>query len=324
MLTKKRPAPAPAVPPHGRQAEPRHDGAAAPARTAGFTNGTRVGASLMGAVLAAAIACGPLALGAAGYGMLSAPTPRPAAAQKAPGFTAAQQDAGAYALAYVDAWLGASSGNTSGLAAFTDTSPLTLPQDPPAYRDAQVASISPASPGGIVRVVVAVSVQPASGPPGAPWPRRYYAADIDTAQDPSLQPVGLPAPTAGPTTATGGAPNLGYQNTLSPEAGPGQAVAAFLTAYLTGQGDITVVLTPGTAIRPISPAPYRSVHVASISSDTAPPPHPADGTVLRVLVQAQLAVSDAAQQPATYLIRLRSRAGRWEIDGLDDYPALSR
>jgi len=291
---------------------------AGPAKTATWTQGSVLLSRLMGFALGAAIVCGPLALAGIVAQGVFAPAPTAVRASVTPGLTAAQQDAGAYAVSYVGAWFDATSSDSSELATFTTTSMMSFPLQATQYRDIQVASTSPAS-AGIVRVVVSAAVQ--QGATEATWPRRYYTVTVDVAQDPRLTVIGLPSPTTGPT-ASSQTVTLNYPNTTATNSAAGQTIATFLNAYLAGKGDITLVLTPGTVIHPIHPTPYPAVTVTSIVSDVNIPADAGNGTVVHVLVQAQLGASSSTQTPSTYLLRLRSRADRWEVDGIDTYPAI--
>lgn len=297
------------------------DGAAlTPAHTASWTHGSVLSSRIWGGVLGAAILCGPLALGAFTLQALT-PAPAPIASKTTPGFSRAQQDAGAYALAYVTAWMGATTNDSTALAAFTNVSSATFPQNPMQYRDTAVASISDPS-NGIVSVVIGAAVAPSANAE-AVWPRRYYTVTVGTSNDPHLTVIGLPSPSTGPS-ASSSTVTLDYPANLATTTGVGQTVTSFLQAYLTGQGDITVVLSPGTTIKPIRPTAYRQVQISSILATANVPTKPSDGTTLRTLVQAQLTTAGNEQEPVTYLLRLTARAGRWEISSLDLYPALSQ
>lgn len=300
--------------------EPAAAGGSTAAVTASWTNGSAIGARLGGIVLTVAILCGPIAVAGLAYSAFTAAPP--VAQQKVtPGFTQAQQDAGAYATAYVAAWLGATNQDSEALAQFTSVQSASFPTTPHQYTGLGVASISAASEG-IVKVVVVASVAPTADASGV-WPRRYFTVTVDATKDPKLSVLGLPAPTNGPTTGSGSVA-VEYPTSVPTNNPAGQTVRSFLQAYLTGQGDITVVLSPGTTIKPIIPVPYHGVQLDSILASNDIPTNPSDGATARVMVQTDLTGATATDKTtATYLLRLRARAGRWEVASFDTYPVLS-
>ncbi|WP_312897594.1 conjugal transfer protein [Kitasatospora kifunensis] len=104
------------------------------------------------------------------------------------------------------------------------------------------------------------------------------------------------------------------------------AVTEFLTSYLTGTGDLTRYLSPGTQLTAISPAPYTALAVDELAvegeqSGTQLTTVPPGGTRLRVLVQLRATGPDGLRVPLTYALTLQTRAGRWEIASLDGAPA---
>lgn len=97
-------------------------------------------------------------------------------------------------------------------------------------------------------------------------------------------------------------------------------MAAFLSAYLSGQGDITRYLKPGVGISAITPAPYTAVKVVDISADREIPSKPAEGAVAKVAANAY-AMTGENPLAVRYTLTITARAGRWEISALDLTPA---
>ena len=63
-----------------------------------------------------------------------------------------------------------------------------------------------------------------------------------------------------------------------PEQAPARAtVEAFLAAYLAGSGDITRVISPGSTINAVLPAPYQELKVTDVRSDKEASETPAGG-----------------------------------------------
>lgn len=105
-----------------------------------------------------------------------------------------------------------------------------------------------------------------------------------------------------------------------------EAVTEFLTAYLTGSGELDRYLAPGTQLSAITPAPYTSVRVdqLQIEGDQASEPVtsvPSDGTRTRLVVTVRATGHDQVRVPLSYALTLKSRAGRWEIASLDGAPS---
>ncbi|MGI5397069.1 hypothetical protein [Streptomyces sp. CA-251251] len=95
-------------------------------------------------------------------------------------------------------------------------------------------------------------------------------------------------------------------------------VGEFLGANLTGTGEVDRYLAPGVKLTPVSPAPYTTVTVREVSAveeAAAAGQVPADGTKVRVLVQAE-ARDEAGRWPLAYELALTARSGRWDIAAL--------
>lgn len=135
----------------------------------------------------------------------------------------------------------------------------------------------------------------------------------------------LPAQVAAPTVLKPG--SLVYETDRgSSSADPSVETArGFLAAYLTGTTELDRYTSPGTRLQPISPAPYAAMKVTGVQDDSSGSGQqrvPADGAVLRQLVQVD--ATDRAGSPVSlsYALTLKSRAGRWEVASVDDAPAI--
>lgn len=105
-----------------------------------------------------------------------------------------------------------------------------------------------------------------------------------------------------------------------------EAVTEFLTAYLTGAGELDRYLAPGTELTAITPAPYAGVAVdqMQIQGDQVSEPTttvPSDGTRSRLVVSVRATGHDQVRVPLSYALTLKARAGRWEIAALDGAPS---
>lgn len=294
-----------------------------------YTQGSAIGAKVVTGLALSALLCGPLAL-AVGLGAAA----RPAIAQQQQvdaGLTTTQQKAGGYAVGLVSAWLSATKDDHQALGEYLDLATVTsvLSTEPWVYRDLSVVSIE--EPENIdapensefVAVVISASVRETSydseGNARDIWPRRYWQVMV-AAVDGSLKAVGLPAPVEAPTTAT--AVRTDYGTRLSDKDAAGQTVVDFLTAYLTGAGEVDRYITPGAEISAIAPAPFTQIQPLELLGNAEPSQDPRDGEELHVLATVAAGNVDSRVLPATYAILLTARAGRWEVLSIEPAPNI--
>jgi hypothetical protein len=306
-----------------QKGEPKTAKTGAASHGSTWTQGRQTAAHVVSVLLIAAIVCGPV-----GLWMSWQAISRPAAATQVVSsevLTVEHQDAGAYAVGFVADWLGAWKDHPGQLGDYVDVNTLrTLSEVPAEYRDLTVAQISPNDSSNIVTVVVAASVKELGPDPtnegGAMeiWPRRYFQVPV-IVTDAGMRPVGLPVPVAAPTST--GAVQLAYAKPL-PSADPAAVtVMAFLKAYATGQGDLSVYVSPGSEIAPITPAPYLAVESVDLRADTDVTKTPRDGAQLRVLATVTLTSQLDQTVTSTYALTLTARATRWEVSSIDPAPA---
>jgi hypothetical protein len=143
-------------------------------------------------------------------------------------------------------------------------------------------------------------------------PTAYAATSLpaQVAAPSSLKPDGLAYPSArGASTAD---PAV-------------DTASGFLTAYLTGTGELDRYTSPGVHLQAVDPAPYAGVKVADVQDDStssAPQTVPDDGTVRHQLVTLDATDRGGRTASLTYALALKARAGRWEVTSVDDAPAL--
>ncbi|NUU20914.1 MAG: hypothetical protein HOV68_05270 [Streptomycetaceae bacterium] len=305
------------------------DGAAGGWRTS--TAGLSGGARLARGVVWAVIVSGPL-LGLAALASSGAAGTPPAsiASTAAPG-----SDTGpaGFAQLYVAAYLGAGQGTEGTLTSYY-ASPVTLTSPPGMRRAVHLAAVASreVQPGyWSVTVAAQVAVKTQAGA-YVDAGTQFFRVGVQTASLPDASGPGaagytatsLPAQVAAPAGLQPGA--LGYGAGRGVEPGPAtDTAAAFLTAYLAGQGELTRYTSPEVRLSPITPAPYAQVTVTDVRDDAGGPTDqkvPADGTVRRLLVTVDAADVSGAAYPLTYALQLKARGGRWEVASLDDAPAL--
>lgn len=291
---------------------------------------------------------GPL-LGAAAY--LSVPAQsgpsQKKPAQAAPATTGAQGAAG-FAQLFVAAYIEAGEGDQAKLAAYyPDASGLRLEGDPGRRRGEQLTVVRlRQTDRGVWAVTVAARVTGTKAPANpsegdrpddkgdaktaAARAVRYFQVPVATAPTADgatgYTALAMPAEVAAPQQIK--APPLVYgpMRPALPADPRTQAVTKFLTAYLTGAGELDRYLAPDTQLTAIAPAPYTGIAVDSlaIEGEKGSEPMttvPGDGTQLRLLVALRGTGHDEVRLPLTYALTLKARAGRWEIASLDGAPA---
>ncbi|MFG3134363.1 conjugal transfer protein [Streptomyces tendae] len=291
-------------------------GEAAPAIAAGVElEKMRRRVRLSRLALFTAIAAGPVALAVA---VTSGPATAEAAVPNRPapvGTAAAAADPAGYAQVFLDAWLRSSAdeaGSVQARLAQLLAPDVALP-DPAAGAQSKLRSVaavrSVQRDGGAWTVTVAAQ--------HADSTVRYFTVPVVAdARGASFAVTGAPGVVAGPARAT--VPKSPYTVSVPSDGALTAAVGEFLGAYLTGTGEVDRYLAPGVKLTSVSPAPYRAVAVREVSAveeAAAAGPVPADGTKVRVRVQAE-ARDEAGRWPLAYELALTARSGRWDIAAL--------
>ncbi|MEZ0092499.1 conjugal transfer protein [Streptacidiphilus sp. EB129] len=283
----------------------------------------------------AAIAAGPLALFTS---CASAPVPRTAAHTAAPTAPATVgADPAGFAQMFVSLWLRATS--TADDAQSRAVRAMAPGVD--LLTDAQNAQTAQSAQGGPsvaqTAVIRSAQIQPgywsvvvaAELGSGSTLQVRYFTVPVQTAASAGSGVLGAmtvaaaPAEVAAPTS--GGTAQTVYALDAAPGSALAQSASGFLQAYLTGAGATAPLLAPGVQIAPLSPAPYAQLQVLSVGVDRAgmDGPVPADGTTAEVWVQVDGTDPAGSSWPLRYALRMRARAGRWEVAALEPGPLLT-
>lgn len=262
-----------------------------------------------------AIAAGPVALAVA---MTSGPATAEAAAPRRPApvrAAAAAADPAGYAQVFLDAWLRSSAdeaGSVQARLAQSLAPDVALP-DPAA--DAQPKPRSVTAVRSMQRDEGAWTVTVAAQ--DADTTVRYFTVPVAADRTGvSFAVTGAPGVVAGPVRAA--VPKSPYTVSVPSDGALASTVGEFLGAYLTGTGEVDRYLAPGVNLVPVSPAPYTAVTVREVSAveeAAAAGQVPADGTKVRVLVQAE-ARDEAGRWPLAYELALTARSGRWDVAAL--------
>lgn len=268
--------------------------------------------------LVAALVAGPVAL-LLGVGQ-AATAAAPVAAPVAEAVTVdggEQAAVGEFAQQLVLLWLQTPRGEEAALDDLVDTAGMQLAETPMVGADPQTAQLV-ATGSGAWSVTVAVTVTDATEVPV----RRHFQVPVRyTADTGALVAATLPAPVPAPPAAV--APQLGYRYTASSSDPVTVASGEFLEALLTGVGDVTRLISPGTQISALTPAPFTGVQVREVATDVdlrgaeagSAPEEP-----VRVLVTALASVTAEQSVTVQYALTLTTREGRWEVASMDPAP----
>jgi hypothetical protein len=271
----------------------------------------------------AVIAAGPIALGVA---VASTPATVEAAtpAKPAPTVRTAEEvgdPAAGYAQLFVRSWLRSRADDATSAQARLVHSMAPDVELPAPTADTQSAPESVTAVRSAQRAdgawSVTVAAQYADG--GV----RYYAVPVAADRaGASFAVTGAPGVVAGPVRAEVPKPPYGVS---VPKGGLSAAVGEFLSAYLTGAGEVGRYLAPGVTLSPVSPAPFKAVkmqQVSAVEEAAAAEQVPADGTEVRVLAEAE-AQDEGGRWPLAYELALTVRSGRWEISALESGTAVA-
>ncbi|WP_338704334.1 conjugal transfer protein (plasmid) [Streptomyces sp. Q6] len=221
-------------------------------------------------------------------------------------------DPGGYAAEFIDAWLRADASRPESRFALRaqQLGPnVQLPEPVDGAKAPQRVSAVRSVRGahGLWSVTVAVQDTDAV---------RYFAVPVSASSSGSAVTVlGTPALVAGPGTVKTAASRY----TVDVPQGPlTETVGDFLSAYLSGSGEVERYLAPRTELAAVTPAVADQVGLETVSGReqaTAGQQVPGDGT--RVHVQASATAHSAAGRwPLSYELTLAARGGRWEIAAL--------
>jgi hypothetical protein len=239
------------------------------------------------------------------------------------------QLAGSYARDFVVAYLGASAGQHDQLARYlADDQQLTLPSTGQQVSDPSVVYITRTLSTGSVDIwAVTVSVRiggPARGaaastttPSAAAGDRQYYRVAV-TESGGLLRALSPPAAVQPPGRGVDLA--LGYTTSCPSDSPLATVSTGFLTAFLTGTGDITRYISSTSAIAALTPAPFTGVDTVSVKSDDSGCGRSATSARTQIMVNPK-GTAGAAPTLAYALTMIRT-AGEWQVQSIDPVPLL--
>lgn len=151
--------------------------------------------------------------------------------------------------------------------------------------------------------------------------RRYYQVAVGRDSSGKLQLLMLPSMIAAPGNAPAAASPYSVQ--MPVDKGPASAATDFLNAYLAGSGDVSRYTSPELSIdpvRPVEPSPFKGVELEWAKTNKDLPDNPVDGDVVELHVRAKGVTPDDQKQQIEYIMEMKLRASRWEVNAIQAAP----
>ncbi|MGF6887669.1 hypothetical protein ABIA39_006226 [Nocardia sp. GAS34] len=234
------------------------------------------------------------------------------------------QLAGSFARDFVVAYVGASSGQQGQLDRYVSTGQqITLPSAGLRVTDPAVVHIArDRSVGNLDIWAVTVSVRVGAATVGAATPtasgdRQYYRVAVSESEG-SLRALSLPAVVQPP--AKGSDLALGYTGSCTTDTPLAKVSSEFLTAFLTGAGDITRYVSLNSGIAALQPAPFSSLDTVSVQSDDRGCGTGGSAARVQILVNPKSAAG--AAPTLAYSLSMVLTAGQWQVQTIDPLPQL--
>jgi hypothetical protein len=231
-----------------------------------------------------------------------------------------------FAQTWVMAYLSASkcsAGNaschTADLSAFY-SGPVDLPETQIDATDPQLYSVH-AEPGPSLNLQlwsVVVSVAQRDSADSMLRRRVYYQVAITIIDETRPRAATLPAVVPG--AAPGVDVKLDYTTVVDDNDPAVVAITGFLRALLAGGPDMSRYVAINYPAQPLTPPPFRSLKITSVHSQT--PTASADGTTYVRMLATIKASRAFSEVPMQYPLRLVVADGRWEVAGIEFFPAL--
>ncbi|WP_280233630.1 conjugal transfer protein [Nocardia cyriacigeorgica] len=230
------------------------------------------------------------------------------------------QLAGTFAQEFVVTYLSANDSQKERLAEFVaDTSRIRLPKTGRQVTDPVVAFVRRTDvQGGLDIWSVTVSVR-IGGPANAVGARQFYRVAVSLT-DGKLRALGLPAAVTPPGRGLDLATT--YTTTCPADAPVSTVASGFLSAYLTGSGDITRYIALGSGIGALVPPPYTKVDVAAVNADETSCGK--SGSTVRVLASVTPTAGGTEVAALEYPLTMINNGGQWQVQTMDQVPALAQ
>ncbi|MCH9731981.1 MAG: hypothetical protein K0U84_20295 [Actinomycetia bacterium] len=229
---------------------------------------------------------------------------------------------GAYATRYVDTYLKDPS-NSAAIEQFYDGDvPMSaLPAGGHALR------ASSALPGAFIdgyrtySVVVDAEIPQAANSASMAFVR----LQVDISADRKNLFRAFTLPHARPDRPAGLPVQLATQTLVSEDRPVFRVVSGFLSALLTGQGDLTPFITAGSDLTPAHPPQFATMAIERVQTNSElataqDVPPKADG--IEVTVRAVMQTASGVLMPMDFPLVMSVAGGHWQVDRINDAPAV--
>lgn len=229
------------------------------------------------------------------------------------------QLASAFAEEFVVAYLGAAAGQQERIGEYVTGQQITLPATGRQVSDPIVVYLARAISSGNLDVwAVTVSVKVGKGTGAISGARQYFRVAVSVA-DGLRRALSVPAEVEPPGRNADLA--LAYSGPCSADTPLAQVASGFLTAFLTGNGDVARYTTLDAGISVLRPTPFTGLETASIMADDSS--CGTRGTTARVLANVNPKGDGGATATLAYPLTLVRTEGQWQVRSMDPIPALA-
>lgn len=223
-----------------------------------------------------------------------------------------------FAQDFVVTYLGASAGQQDRLARFVGgTEQVTLPKTAQQVSNPLVVYTTRSLDSASVEVWT-VTVSVTTGRAGQNQARHYYRVPISVSEGRLRAltfPTAIEPPAVGPDLAQA------YSSPCAEDTPLAQVATGFLTAFLTGSGDVARYVTVDSGITSLVPPPYSALSAVTITADDSA--CGSSGTGARVLATVSPKADSGTLPSLAYPLTMVRGEGQWQVRSIDPMPALS-
>ncbi|WP_280489225.1 conjugal transfer protein [Nocardia carnea] len=249
---------------------------------------------------------------------LFAPDPAPPGDEEMVGVTGHASLAASFAQDFVVTYLSADASEQDALSRYVDgTQRISLPKTGAQVSAPLVVYVSRTLDAGAVEVwSVTVSVQ--TGRAGAAGAARHYYRVPVSVSEGSLRALTLPAAVEPP--AVGSDLAQAYSAPCGEETAFAQVATGFLSAYLTGAGDVARYVAVDSGISALRPAPFTDLTTVTVTAEdsgcgTA-------GSSAQVLATVTPKGAAGTAPALAYPLTMVRGEGQWQVRAIETLPAL--
>ncbi|MEU0539037.1 conjugal transfer protein [Nocardia sp. NPDC005978] len=148
--------------------------------------------------------------------------------------------------------------------------------------------------------------------------RLYFRVGVSAAQG-QLRALALPSVVNPPQR--GFDLELVYRSSCATGTPLGDVAMGFITAFLTGTGDVNRYAAVNSGITGLQPPPFAAIESTGVTTDDTTCGN--STSTAHVLITVKPKLGAAGFQPLSYPLTLDRTAGQWQVSTIDAIPALS-